>query len=150
MVAKVPLVLSCPQCWSNFLDMRRNAFLGYLIAELIVIVVVMFLFKLIEDRQVAATIAGVLFVGLPIVMMAFEYRRAGTEEIVWYVGVLQFWTLFALPILGLRVFNWGVPFDQLSFIGIPGPVLHQWSSKSYMAMMLVTAWAWWRSPRRRG
>ncbi|MDG0818052.1 hypothetical protein [Bdellovibrio svalbardensis] len=129
--------------------MRRNAFLGYLVAQLIVIFAVMFLFKFIADRQVAATIAGVLFVGLPMLLMAFEYRRADTEEVVWYVGVMQFWTLFALPILGLRVFNWGVPFDQLAFLGIPGPVLHQWSSKSYMVMMVLTAWTWWKLSRKK-
>ena len=124
--------------------MRRNAYLGYLIAELIVIVMVTIIFRVIPDRQIAATIAGCLFVGLPVVMMAFEIRCRGFEEVVWYVGVLQFWTLFALPILGLRIFNWGVPFDQLAFLGIPGPVLHQWSSKSYLVMMLATAWAWWK------
>lgn len=118
-------------------------------AQLIVIFAVMFLFKFIADRQVAATIAGVLFVGLPMLLMAFEYRRADTEEVVWYVGVMQFWTLFALPILGLRVFNWGVPFDQLAFLGIPGPVLHQWSSKSYMVMMVLTAWTWWKLSRKK-
>lgn len=127
--------------------MRRNAYLGYLFAELIVIIAVMFIFKFIPDRQIAATIAGCLFVGLPIVMMALEIRRKGFEETVWFVGVLQFWTLFALPILGLRIFNWGVPFDQLAFIGIPGPVLHLYSSKSYLVMMFATAWAWWKNSR---
>lgn len=142
---RLPLVLFCPQGWSSFLDMRRNAYLGYLIAELIVIIAVTFIFKFIPDRQIAATIAGVLFVSLPVVMMTVEYRRRGLDETIWYVGVLQFWTLFALPILGLRIFNWGVPFDQLAFIGIPGPVLHMWSSKSYLVMMLATAWAWWKN-----
>lgn len=127
--------------------MRRNAFVGYLVAELAVVVAVVFIFKFITDRQIAATVAGVLFVTLPAAMMAVEYRRAGAKEIVWYVGVLQFWVLFALPILGLRLFNWGMPFDQLTFMGIPGPTLHWWSSKSYMAMVIVTVWARWRNAR---
>lgn len=124
--------------------MRRNAFLGYLIAQVIVIVLVMVIFKFIPDRQIAATVAGVLFVGLPVVLMALEYRRAELSQFFWFVAVLQFWTLFALPILGIRLLNWGVPFEELSFIGIPGPVLHQWSSKSYMVMVLFTAWVAWK------
>ena len=114
-------------------------------AQIVVICAVIFIFKFVSDRQIAATLAGTLFVGLPVVMMIKEYFHAGLEQTVWYVGVLQFWTLFALPILGLRLFNWGVPFDQLAFLGIPGPVLHQWSSKSYVAMMIVTAWTWWKT-----
>ncbi|WP_374078249.1 hypothetical protein [Bdellovibrio bacteriovorus] len=127
--------------------MRRNAFLGYLIAQVIVIVLVMVIFKFIPDRQIAATVAGVLFVGLPVVLMVLEYRRAELSQFFWFVAVLQFWTLFALPILGIRLLNWGVPFEELSFLGIPGPVLHQWSSKSYMVMMLFTAWTWFKLSR---
>lgn len=141
--------MSCPKGWTNFLDMRRNAFLGYLLAEVIVIVLVTMSFKFIPERQVAATVAGVLFVGLPLGMMTWEYRRAGLEQMAWFVAVLQFWTVFALPILGMRLANWGVPFEELSFLGIPGPVLHQWSSKSYMVMMAFTLWSWWRTSRVR-
>ncbi|WP_374029808.1 hypothetical protein [Bdellovibrio bacteriovorus] len=129
--------------------MRRNAFLGYLLAQFIVIVLVMAIFKVIPDRQIAATVAGVLFVVLPAVLMALEYKRAELTEFFWFVAVLQFWTLFALPILGIRLANWGVPFDQLSFIGIPGPILHQWSSKSYTIMMAFTAYVWWKHRRKR-
>lgn len=124
--------------------MRRNIFLAYLLAEFVVILCVMALFKFIPDRQIAATCAGTLFVLLPAGMMTAEYRRAGLESLYWFVGVLQFWTVFALPILGLRIFNWGVSFEDLSFLGIRGPLLHQWSSKSYMFMMAITAIYWFK------
>lgn len=120
--------------------MRRKTFLQYFVVQVIVIFFVMAIFKWIENRQIAATLAGLLFVIVPLVLMIKEYRREGTEEKNWFIGVLQFWVLFALPILGIRLLNWGVPFDQLSFIGIPGTVLHSWSSKSYTVMMLVTLW----------
>ncbi|UOF02880.1 hypothetical protein [Bdellovibrio reynosensis] len=136
--------------WTSFLDMGRNRFLYYLIAELVVIVLVMVIFRFIPDRQIAATTAGFLFVGLPLGMMVLEYRGAGLEQFYWFVAVLQFWTLFALPILGLRLANWGVPFDQLSFIGISGPSLHQWSSKSYIVMMGFTAGVWFKLRRQSG
>lgn len=124
--------------------MRRNAFLIYLIVQVVVILLVTAIFKFIPDRQIAATIAGVLFVGIPDVLMLLEYRRAGFRHLIWFVAVFQFWVLFAIPILGLRIMNWGVPFEELSFLGIPGPVLHQWSSKSYMLMMAATVWEHWK------
>lgn len=124
--------------------MRRNAYLGYLLIQLMTIVFVMLFFKYIGDRQIAATAAGSLFVGIPLGMLFFELKRTGFKSRLWAIIVLQFWILFALPILGLRILNWGVPFEDLSFLGISGPMLHQWSSKSYMLMMASTLWAYWK------
>ena len=103
-----------------------------------VIAIVMIIFKVIVDRKIAATVAGTLFVLLPLAMLISEYAIAKLKHKIWWIGVLQFWLLFALPILGLRVFNWESEFSDLSFMGVPGPTLHQWSSKSYMLMMVVT------------
>ncbi|MGZ3769761.1 MAG: hypothetical protein ACXWRG_08880 [Bdellovibrio sp.] len=125
--------------------MRRNAFFGYLVAEVIVIVAVTLIFKFISNRQIAATLAGFLFLILPIAIMWLEYRRAHLKHLYWFISVLQFLLLFAVPIFFLRMLNWGVPFEQLSFLGVPGTTLHQWSSKSYMVMMLFTVWNWWKS-----
>lgn len=136
--------LSCLKGWIRFLEMRLNAYLGYLFVQLITILFVMLFFKLIPDRQVAATAAGALFVGIPASMLLVEFKRSGYKNKIWMVVVLQFWLFFALPIMGLRVFNWGVPFEDLSFLGIPGVVMHQWSSKSYMLMMASTLWAYWK------
>lgn len=128
--------------------MRRHIYLGYLLAEVIVIIAVTFIFKLIADRQVAATVAGTLFVGLPLALLLCERLGSSRRSWFFYGGVLQFWVFFALPILGLRLCNWGVPFDQLSILGISGPALHVWSSKSYMVMMAATTWAWWHSRKK--
>lgn len=130
--------------------MRRNAFFVYLNIQVVIIALVMVIFKFIVDRQVAATVAGSLFVVLPVVLMGFEYKRAQLKHFYWFLSVMQFWTLFALPIMGIRLLNWGVPFDQLSFLGIAGPFLHHWSSKSYMVMMAVTAWVAWKGRSQAG
>lgn len=136
--------LFCLRPWSNFLDMRRNRFSTYLTLQALVIGAVMILFKFIADRQIAATVAGVLFVGLPLGLMAYEFKQAQFKQKLWFLGTLQFWVLFALPILGLRIFNWGVEFQSLSVFGVPGPLLHQWSSKSYMLWMVVTLITSWQ------
>jgi len=106
--------------------------------QAVVIAAVLVIFKFIPDRKVAATVAGALFVLLPLTLMIFEFSYARLMHKIWYLGTLQFWLIFALPILGLRVFNWDKEFHELSFMGISGPSLHQWSSKSYMLMMVIT------------
>ncbi len=123
--------------------MRRQtqAFLIYFAVQVAVIFIVMAIFRFVESRQIAATLAGILFAGVPVWLMIQEYNRAETQERNWYFGVLQFWLLFALPILGIRLLNWGVPFDQLSFLGVSAPTMHEWSSKSYTVMMLLTLWS---------
>lgn len=125
--------------------MRLNSFLVYLLIQIAVIISVVIIFKVIPDRAIAATVAGILFVVMPLGLMVDHYRRRRGAFRAWYIGVLQFWLLFALTILGVRLLNWGVEFDKLSVFGVPAPLLHQWSSKSYMVMMLVTAWHWYRS-----
>lgn len=97
-------------------------------------------FNLVEDRQIAATEAGTLFVLLPPLLAWKEYKIARLRRRSFYVGLLQFWLFFALPILGLRIFNWDEPFSNLSILGIPGPALHQFANWSYLLMMALTAW----------
>ncbi len=130
--------LSCLFRWTNFLDMRKKYFLVYLLLLAFVVVEVFLLFSLISDRQLAATLAGITFVVVPLALMIVEYRRAQLSEWVWFLSILQFWIFFALPILALRIANWGVPFGELSILGIPGTSLHEWSSKSYMLIVIVT------------
>jgi hypothetical protein len=141
-------VLSCPEAWSSFLDMGQNRFSIYLMLQAIVIAAVIVIFKVIPDRKIAATIAGVLFVTLPLGLMIYEWSKEKLAHRIWFAGVLQFWILFALPILGLRVFNWETDFSELSFLGVPGATMHAWSSKSYILMMIVTAFTRWYSGRR--
>lgn len=73
-----------------------------------------------------------------------EYKRAGFKEWAFFLGLLQFWLLFALPIMGLRLAYWDQDFNNLDLFGIPAPELHHWSSKSYILMMLLTVLPWWR------
>lgn len=122
--------------------MRQKIYLGYIAIEIVVIIVVSLLFRLIADRQMAATLAGCIFVIVPPMLMILQLQHSKFSEILWFFAVLQFWIMFALPILGLRLLHWGEPFVQLSLFGISGPTLHAWSSKSYMVMMVMTVRAW--------
>ncbi len=128
--------------------MRINPFTIYLVVQAIVIVAVVLIFKIIPDKAIAATVAGVLFVVTPAWQMWDQYGRSRFRNKLWYIGELQFWILFALPILGVRLLNWGVEFSELSVFGVPAPLLHQWSSKSYMVMMIATVWHWFKNRKK--
>lgn len=124
--------------------MRQKRFLVYLAGQALVIMAVVFIFKLNSDAKLASVQAGTLFVLLPPVLAAFEFKRGGFSRKSFYLGLLQFWVLFALPILGLRLFNWETPFNELSFLGVPGATLHKFANHSYLVMMALTLWSYVR------
>lgn len=101
---------------------------------------VVFIFKLNSDVKLASVQAGTLFVLLPLILAALEFKRSGLSRKSFYLGLLQFWVLFAFPILGLRLLNWETPFNELSFLGVPGATLHQFANHSYLVMMALTLW----------
>lgn len=120
--------------------MRQKRFLAYLAGQAVVIFAVVLIFKLNSDVKIASVQAGSLFVLLPLILGILEYKKSGLSRVSFYVGLLQFWIFFALPILGLRLMNWDVSFNELSFLGVPGPALHQYANHSYMLMMVLTLW----------
>lgn len=111
---------------------------------------VMLTFRLIPDRKIAATVAGILFVLGPILMVRSHRRlpwRPGPDRL-WWAAVAQFVLLFAIPILGLRLLFWETPFEELRFFGVPGPQWHRLANTSYliMAVGVLGAGLWrWRS-----
>jgi hypothetical protein len=128
--------------------MRQKRFLAYLAGQAAVIIGVVFIFKLNSDVKLASVQAGTLFVLLPLVLGALEYKKSKLTRVSFYFGLLQFWIFFALPILGLRLMNWEVPFNELSFMGVPGATLHQYANHSYMVMMALTLWNYIRRGSR--
>lgn len=118
--------------------MRQKRFLAYLAVQVLVIISVILIFKLMSDVKIASTVAGVLFVVLPVALGGYEWKGHGFERKIFFAGLLQFWIFFALPILGLRLFNWDAAFSDLSVFGVPGPLLHKYANTSYLIMMALT------------
>lgn len=118
--------------------MIRQRYSLFLLLQAFVIIAVTMIFKSITDRQIAATVAGTLFIIIPVGLMFWEFKANKFNNKIWFAGALQFLILFALPIMGLRLLNWNVPFEYLSFLGIKGPALHEWSSRSYLVWMIIT------------
>ncbi len=130
--------LFCSYLWNSFLEMRQKRFSFYMLSQALVIAAVVLLFKVIPDTKIASVCAGALFVFVPLVLMIIEWKLAGFTKKLWFVCVLQFWILFALPIFGLRIFNWDTSFADLSLFGVTGPQFHYWSNKSFMVMMAAS------------
>lgn len=124
--------------------MRQKRFLLYFLIEILVIISVVFIFKLNSDTKMASVQAGVLFVLLPVFLGMMEWKKSGFSRKSFYIGLLQFWILFALPILGLRLLNWDTPFSELSVLGIQGTSLHQYANFSYLVVVAVTLWNYGR------
>lgn len=105
------------------------------------------LFKFSPDRQVAGAIAGVVFIGIPLVLLASELRQPRKH---WYqlVTVGVFLVVSALPIFLLRVLNWGTDFNELSLLGVTGPQLHKLSNVLYIAMIVTTAYCWYKTRKQ--
>ncbi|MBY0555521.1 hypothetical protein K2P97_13400 [bacterium] len=114
--------------------MFKISYLAQISLLVIWVVVVMALFRLIPDRQIAATIAGAGFILLP---SAFLFSELSHTKHVWHLFTLGFFlAMSAFPIFGLRVLNWGVEFDTLSILGVPAYFLHKISSYLYFLIIL--------------
>lgn len=115
---------------------KRSRYRNYLSIQVFVMIGVLLSFKVIPEKQVAALVAGLLFLVSSLGILLVELKQPDFKKRFTFWGTLAFVVLSALPILGLRVLNWGVPFDQLSVLGIPGPELHKFSNYMFFIMVV--------------
>lgn len=109
------------------------------------ILVVIFLFRFVPDRQIAATFAGVGFVLWPSLFLMSEFAKYPRIAKLHTIILAVFLLFCAVPILLLRVMNWGVPFDQLGILGISGNFIHKTSNYIYIVMLLSAIYQYFRS-----
>jgi hypothetical protein len=108
------------------------------LVEVIVVVAVMFIFKMIENRVHAGLVAGSVFIALGLLIVgnglrSFEFRKTGT----FYLGAIHL-GLIALPMFLTRLLNLQTGFSELTVWGLPGPVFHKLSTWFYMLLMITT------------
>ena len=107
------------------------------------IFIVTALFKVIPEKQVAAVIAGIGFLLWPTMFLVNEFKKSTLNRV--HAGLLLlFLVCSALPVFFLRVLNWGVDFNTLSFLGISGPVIHKFSNYFYLMMMASALYFWFQ------
>ncbi|OFZ31900.1 MAG: hypothetical protein A2622_11820 [Bdellovibrionales bacterium RIFCSPHIGHO2_01_FULL_40_29] len=122
--------------------MKKFSYFQKSLVLLFWVLIVTAVFRIIEDRQIAALIAGSGFVLWPGLFLWDEIRSLNRYQFV-IGGVLQFWVLFAVPIFLLRILNWGAEFNSLSFAGVPAGFLHRYANGSYLLMLLALSIAAW-------
>lgn len=134
--------LDCnPSFWINE-DMKQNSFQkrnryrNYLTVGLLVFLAVLAVFRLIEDRQIAGALAGALFTIVFSTIFLFELRKPAPWTRFTVYGIGLFLVSSALPILILRIVNWGEPWADVSIFGIAATELHFISSRVYVVMMI--------------
>lgn len=100
------------------------------------------IFSLIESKQVAGSVAGVGFLVLPMFFLFQECKQPYRKSIL-HIGVLlSFLILSVLPIILIRVFNYGVDFNTLSLFGLPAQQIHRYSNLIYFLMMASAFYHW--------
>ena len=124
--------------------MRQKKYLYDLVIQFLLIGVVIMLFKTNPSKLQASYWAGVLFVLMPLSMMSREWIFYRFTNRIWWAGVLQFWLLFAIPILILRILNPDTSLNEVSVGGMPVSIWHQISNMSYILLIAVTGWSAWK------
>ncbi len=95
------------------------------------------LFKLGLERQIAAVIAGICFIGVSALVIWMENRYGrGQGSLAWWMSVL-FLSISAIPIFVLRIAFWGKSFDEVGYWSITGNQLHEFSRYFYVALVVT-------------
>ena len=108
---------------------------------------VLALFKIVSEKQVAALLAGAGFILLPLLILYFEVT--GKKNKIHISVILFFLITSAIPIFLLRVLNWDTDFATLSLVGIPARALHGVSNFTYLAMLASSVVCAWREDSRK-
>lgn len=116
---------------------NRNRFRHYLSVQALVVLLVLGTFQMIQDRPIAALVAGSLFLFSTLGIMWWESRYPGYYKRISFIAMSCFLVLSVLPILVLRLVNWGQPFHEIQMFGIFGPQLHQFSNYLFIAVMIT-------------
>lgn len=120
----------------------KTDYLGELLAYFVWGICVFAIFTLIESKQVAGSVAGVGFLLLPLFFLVQEFRQPQRKSKLHIAVLLGFLTLSVLPIILLRVFNYGVDFNTLSVFGFPAQKIHRYSNLIYLLMMASAFYHW--------
>ena len=115
------------------------------------VLVVMVVFKLIDDRQLAALIAGLGFIFWPLLFIVHEIiqKDKANRSSLHLLGCMKFLVLFAVPLFLLRVLNWGVSFNDLNLLGVSATQLHRFSNISYLVMTLAIVYSSYRERKEK-
>jgi hypothetical protein len=123
--------------YGKFLVMKkRNRYRNYLSLEAAVIVLVILCFKFIPDKKTASIFTSLLFLGSSLGILYWESKFAGYLRRPSFWGVMTFLILSAIPVFGLRMVYWDLPFEQIQVAGLTGQDFHQFSNIVFLLMLV--------------
>ena len=106
------------------------------------VLIVMLIFKVIPDKQIASLFAGGGFIVLPTLFLVEEIRKQRNKA---HIAILLIFLFFsAIPIFLLRVLNWGVDFSSINLLGISAEFLHRFANVLYMTILVSAIYHWRR------
>ena len=124
------------------IKLKFNRFLVYLFFEIALIFAVTFIFRMNADRKVAALQAGGLFITLPLCLFIKEWKLTKSLNKFFLFSLLQFWVVFAVPMILMRLIHWDLDFSQIQVWGVPAELFHRISNSSYILIMVATILGW--------
>ena len=131
--------------------MKKISYKVELLAFLVWIPIVVSLFKFSSEAKVAAVYAGAGFVFIPVFFLVLELIKPTHRSVSLILSLIQFLIFFAIPIFGLRIYFWNLPFNQIRIFGISPESLHRYSNLSYfliIAVLTVKIALQWRNKKR--
>lgn len=110
----------------------------FLAIEIVVVVAVVLIFRTVDSKQVAATVTGSLFVllGISLLVGTFRSGQPFHQALFWVSALFLF--AVAIPMMWVRLSNWGVDFSELRVWGVSAPVFHQQANTAYILMVVAT------------
>ena len=114
---------------------NKKDLLIFLLLEILTVPTVIFIFKFVSPRNVAALLAGSVFVtlGAYILKISWPYRKS---IILYAIGLHLFG--FALPMLLMRLINWSSDFEKIKIFGLAGPQFHRVSEIFFTVLIFCT------------
>jgi hypothetical protein len=119
---------------------RKKKIQFILFLQAITVPLVIALFRFVEERSVAASVAGLwfCFIGTYIVITSSKWPPRWRSPVLVISAIFTF--VVAYPMLVVRSMNWAIPMSEVRIWGIPGDVFHHLSNIVYLAMVVATVW----------
>lgn len=111
-----------------------NRYLIYTLYFLVTIPAVILLFKFIEPKQLASLFAASMFITCSMLPIWGELKNKTKTSFV-FISSIGFLFLFSLPMIIVRVANYGTDFSQLHVGPLSGPEFHKYSNYGFMILL---------------
>lgn len=101
-------------------------------------------FSLISVKIWAGISAGTVFIALGALILIEGMRNKELRYRPTFLMGLMHLFFVSLPMLGIRLWNYSMGFEQIQIWGLAGPVFHRLSTGVYFILVLATLFDWVR------